>query len=145
MPDFFDTTVRVRYAETDQMGVVYHANFFVWLEVGRVEALRQIGFEYKRMESEDDCFIVVAEAKCRYVRPARYDEVLRIRTRVTEASTRTVRFGYEVMRDADGEVLATGETLHIICGRDGKPRSLPHKYRKAFGIPEVIPAAPGGA
>jgi acyl-CoA thioester hydrolase len=145
MPDFFDTTVRVRYAETDQMGVVYHGNYFVWLEVGRVEALRQIGFEYKRMESEDDCFIVVAEAKCRYLRPARYDEVLRIRTRVTEASTRTVRFGYEVMRDADGEVLATGETLHIICGRDGKPRSLPHKYRKAFGISEVIPAAPGGA
>jgi acyl-CoA thioester hydrolase len=145
MPDFYDTTVRVRYAETDQMGVVYHGNYFVWLEVGRVEALRQIGFEYKRMESEDDCFIVVAEAKCRYLRPARYDEVLRIRTRVAEANARTVRFGYEVMRDADGEVLATGETLHVICGRDGKPRSLPHKYRKAFGIPEVIPAAPGGA
>ncbi len=77
--EFHDASVRVRYAETDQMGVVYHANYLIWFEVGRVELMRALGFEYKLMESEDDCFIVVAEASCRYLSPARYDELLRVR------------------------------------------------------------------
>ena len=76
MKDFADATVRVRYAETDQMGVVYHGNYFTWFEVGRVELCRHLGFEYKQMESEDDTFIVVAEASCRYKRSARFDDVL---------------------------------------------------------------------
>jgi acyl-CoA thioester hydrolase len=141
MTDSYSTTVRVRYAETDQMGVVYHGNFFIWFEVGRVELLRQMGFEYKRMELEDDCFIVVAEARCRYLKPARYDDVLRIQTRVAESGNRIVRFAYEVFHDAGNELLATGETVHVICNRQGKPRTLPEKYRKVFGVPE----SPAGA
>jgi acyl-CoA thioester hydrolase len=130
--EFADTTIRVRYAETDQMGVVYYGNYFTWFEVGRVELCRQLGFEYKRMEAEDDSFIVVAEARCRYKRPARFDELLTIRTRVTSAQRRTVRFGYEIINQANGETIATGETVHVICDRMGQTKSLPEKYRKYF-------------
>jgi acyl-CoA thioester hydrolase len=132
MIEYHDVTVRVRYAETDQMGVVYHANYLVWFEVGRVELMRALGVEYKRMEIEDDCQIVVADLRCRYHHPARYDEVLRVRTRIAESKNRVIRFAYELFRDADGQLLATGETTHIICGRNGKPKLLPHKYRRAF-------------
>jgi acyl-CoA thioester hydrolase len=129
-----ETRIRVRYAETDQMGVVYHSNFYIWFEIGRVELFRQLGFAYKDMEQKDDCFIVVAESKCRHVRPARYDDVLRVRTRIAEARTRTIRFEYEVLNDATCESLATGETLHVICGKDGRPKPLPAPYRKLFGV-----------
>jgi acyl-CoA thioester hydrolase len=132
MIEYHDVTLRVRYAETDQMGVVYHANFFVWFEVGRVELIRAMGMEYKRMEIEDDCHIVVADAHCRYHHPARYDEVLRVRTRIAESKSRVVRFAYEVFRDADGTLLATGETIHVICGKNGRPKLLPEKYRRVF-------------
>jgi acyl-CoA thioester hydrolase len=132
MIEYHDVTVRVRYAETDQMGVVYHANYLVWFEVGRVELMRALGVEYKRMEIEDDCQIVVADLRCRYHHPARYDEVLRIRTRIAESKNRVIRFAYELFRDADGQLLATGETTHIICGRNGKPKLLPQKYRSIF-------------
>ncbi len=134
-----DTTVRVRYAETDQMGVVYHANYLVWFEVGRVELMRALGVEYKKMEADDDCHIVVADAHCRYHHPARYDEVLRIRTRISESRNRVVKFAYEVFRDQDGELLATGATTHIICGRTGRPKLLPQKYRlllAPMGLPQ---------
>ena len=92
MKEVYETTVRVRYAETDQFGVVYYANFFVWFEVGRVELLRQLGFTYKQMELEDDCHIVVAEAHCRYLRPARYDDLLTVELRLTEEDVRTLLF-----------------------------------------------------
>jgi acyl-CoA thioester hydrolase len=127
--EFHDTTVRVRYAETDQMGVVYHANYLIWFEVGRVELMRAMGFEYKAMEIEDDCHIVVAEAHCRYDKPARYDEVLRVRTRVTEWRNRIVKFSYQILLDADDTELATGYTTHVICGSNGRPKALPAKYR----------------
>jgi acyl-CoA thioester hydrolase len=127
-----DTTVRVRYAETDQMGVVYYANFFIWFEVGRVELLRALGHSYRDMEKVDDCHIVVAEAQCSYKKPAMYDDVLRIRTRVLQVRRKTIRFGYEVLRDADGALLATGETLHVICNKSGRPKSLPEKYVNAL-------------
>jgi acyl-CoA thioester hydrolase len=129
---FHDATVRVRYAETDQMGVVYHANYLIWFEVGRVELMRALGLEYKTMETADDCHIVVGEASCRYLHPARYDELLRVRTRIAEARNRTVRFSYEVFRDRDNRLLATGETVHIICGSNGRPKLLPEKYRAVF-------------
>lgn len=129
---YAETTVRVRYAETDQMGVVYHGNYFTWFEVGRVELCRQLGFEYKKMEAEDDSFIVVAEASCRYKRPARFDDLLVIRTRVLETQRRTIRFSYDIVNSASGDLIATGETLHVICDRTGKPKSLPEKYRKYF-------------
>jgi len=132
MTDYADATVRVRYAETDQMGVVYHGNYFTWFEVGRVDLCRQLGFEYKQMEIEDDTIIVVAEAHCRYRRPARFDDLLTVRTRVIESQRRTLRFGYEILRQDTGELLATGETLHVICDRQGRPKSLPEKYHKYF-------------
>jgi acyl-CoA thioester hydrolase len=134
MSDYAETTVRVRYAETDQMGVVYYGNYFTWFEIGRVELCRQLGFEYKRMETEDDSFIVVADAHCRYKRPARFDDLLVIRTKVSESQRRTVRFDYEIIDQASGELLATGDTLHVICDRLGKPKSLPEKYRKYFPV-----------
>jgi len=134
MTNYCETTVRVRYAETDQMGVVYHGNHFAWFEVGRVEWCRQHGFEYKRMEIEDDSFIVVAEAHCRYKRPARFDDLLIVRTRVSESKRRMVKFDYEIVNDASGEIVATGETVHVICDRLGRPKSLPEKYRKYFSL-----------
>jgi acyl-CoA thioester hydrolase len=137
MHDFCETTLRVRYAETDQMGVVYYANFFIWFEIGRVELLRQMGFAYREMEQQDDRFIVVAEATCRYMRPARYDDVLRILTRVSEARSRIIRFAYQIRQDSTGELLATGETMHVICDRAGRPRTLPDKYGKLFRLAQA--------
>ena len=134
MNDYAETIVRVRYAETDQMGIVYYGNYFTWFEIGRVELCRQLGFEYKQMETEDDSFIIVAEAHCRYKKPARFDDVLAIRTRVTQSQRRTLRFGYEILNHATGELLATGETLHVICDSRGRPKSLPEKYRKYFPV-----------
>jgi acyl-CoA thioester hydrolase len=115
MIEYHDATVRVRYAETDQMGVVYHANYLVWFEVGRVELIRALGIEYKRMEVEDDCHIVVADAHCRYLLSAKYDELLRMRTRIALSRNRILKFSYEVIREADGKLLATGDTNNIIC------------------------------
>ena len=139
MIEYHDARVRVRYAETDQMGVVYHGNYFIWFEVGRVELMRALGVEYKKMEKEDDCHIVVADAHCRYHQPALYDEELRVRTRIAESRNRLVKFTYELLRDSDGTVLATGHTTHVICGSNGRPKLLPEKYRKilvATGVPE---------
>jgi acyl-CoA thioester hydrolase len=146
-PEFSDTLLRVRYAETDQMGYVYYGNYYTYFEVGRVEYMRARGVAYKEMEIADDSFIVVAESSCRYRRPARYDDLLRIRTRVTEFRTRTIRFSYEVFRDADDELLASGETLHVICDRQGRPKALPEKYRHYFDLaeesaPEALKPAP---
>lgn len=141
MIEYHDAIVRVRYAETDQMGVVYHGNYFVWFEVGRVELMRALGFEYKLMEKEDDCHIVVVDAKCRYLKPAKYDEVLRVRTRIAETMNRMIRYSYELLRDVDSELLATGETTHVICGSNGRPKLLPAKYRARFKeISERYPA-----
>jgi acyl-CoA thioester hydrolase len=139
MLEYHDAKVRVRYAETDQMGVVYHANFLIWFEVGRVELMRALGVEYKRMEKEDDCRIVVADVHCRYHDSARYDEELRVRTRIAASKNRVIVFSYEVIRDADGKVLANGETTHVICGSNGRPKLLPEKYRRimvAAGVSE---------
>lgn len=134
MSEFIETVVRVRYAETDKMGIVYYANYFIYLEIGRVEYLRRRGLDYRRMELEDDSFTVVAEAKCRYRRPARFDNPLRIRTRVTSAKRSAITFGYEILHDETGELLATGETIHVVCDRNGKPKPLPEKYRRYFDL-----------
>ncbi|MGA2420926.1 MAG: thioesterase family protein [Candidatus Acidiferrum sp.] len=129
---FHDTSVRVRYAETDQMGVVYHANYLIWMEVGRVELLRSLGVEYKEMEVHDDCHIVVVDVHCRYLKSARYDDRVRIRTVISESRSRSIRFSYEIWRDADEQLLATGETTHVICGKDGRPKHLPQRHRHLF-------------
>jgi acyl-CoA thioester hydrolase len=127
-----ETRLRVRYAETDQMGVVYHSNHFVWFEIGRVELLRQLGFSYRDMESKDDRFIAVAEAKCRYRAPVRYDEEIVVRTEMLNVRDSVVHFGYELRRLDDGTLLAEGETTHIVTDAEMKIAELPEKYLKAF-------------
>ena len=127
-----ETRVRVRYAETDQMGVVYHANYLVWFEVGRVELMRQLGFDYKRMEMDDDCHIAVVEATARYRIPARYDDQILIRTRMTGMRSYVIKFGYEIVREADGKLLCEGATTHIVCDRHMQKKALPMKYAQQF-------------
>jgi acyl-CoA thioester hydrolase len=127
-----ETRLRVRYAETDQMGVVYHSNHFIWFEVGRVELLRQLGFSYRDMESKDGRFIAVAEAKCRYRAPVRYDEEVVVRTQLLNVRDSVVHFGYELRRAEDDALLAEGETTHIVTDADMKIAALPEKYLKAF-------------
>jgi acyl-CoA thioester hydrolase len=134
MNDYSETTIRVRYAETDQMGVVYYANYFIYFEIGRVEHMRQLGVAYKEMEIQDDSFIMVAESSCRYRRPAKYDDLLVIRTRVSEVRRKTIRFTYEIINSSSGVLLTTGETLHVICDGQGRPKALPEKYRQYFPL-----------
>ena len=131
-PAVNETRLRVRYAETDQMGMVYHSNHFIWFEVGRVELLRQMGFSYRDMESKDNCFIAVVEATCRYRAPVRYDEEVLVRTRLKSARDSMVHFGYELVRLSDGALLAEGETTHIVTDAQMKIAVLPDKYLNAF-------------
>jgi acyl-CoA thioester hydrolase len=127
-----ETKLRVRYAETDKMGVVYHSNFVIWFEVGRVELLRQLGFQYSDMELQDDCHIPVVDLKVRYKSPAQYDDEIVIRTEITNARSSLLHFSYEVFRESDRALLATGETTHIIVDKQLKRRAMPEKYMKAF-------------
>jgi len=128
------STVRVRYAETDQMGVVYYANYLVWMEVARVEYCKSVGFSYEEMEREDGIFLAVAEAHCRYLYPARFDQDVTIETTLADAHPRMVSFAYEIRLTESGRKLATGKTRHVFVGRDLKPVRLPEKYRAKFGI-----------
>jgi acyl-CoA thioester hydrolase len=123
--------VRVRYAETDQMGVVYHANYFVWFEVGRTDLLRRSGWTYRELEA-DGVGLPVIEAHCEYRQPARYDDELEIRTEGTLVSPVRVEFAYEVVRASDGASLVTGRTVHAGIDKDGKPCRLPDRVRTLF-------------
>jgi acyl-CoA thioester hydrolase len=127
-----EARVRVRYAETDQMGVVYHSNYLIWFEVGRVEFMRQLGLDYKRMEADEGCGIAVVDAHVRYRAPARYDDELVIQTSLLAARGAVIRFGYKIVRDKDGVLLCEGETAHVVVGKDMKKRSLPEKYAERF-------------
>jgi len=129
-----DTRLRVRYAETDQMGVVYYANYLIWMEVGRVEFCRAQGIRYRDMEVGDGILLVVAEANCRYLAPARYDDEVRVSTTLAAANPRMIRFDYELFDQTTGTCLAHGFTKHIFCGRDFRPAKLPQKYWPLFGM-----------
>jgi len=129
MEDWHETDVRVRYAETDQMGIVHNANYLVWFEVGRSELCRAKGFSYKDMEEQDNALMVVAESYCRYKSPAYYEDVLTIRTRIGEIRSRSLSFIYEVHRKADDTLIAEGETLHVVTDKDKRVRQLPEIYR----------------
>jgi acyl-CoA thioester hydrolase len=128
-----ETRLRVRYAETDRMGIVYHANFAIWFEVGRVELLRQMGFEYSQMERDDKCHIPVVDLRVRYKAPAQYDDEIVVRTELKNVRATLLHFSYEVFREPDRALLATGETMHIIVDDKFERRPLPEKYMKAFG------------
>ena len=132
IPTICETRLRVRYAETDQMGVVYHSNYFVWFEVGRVELLRKLGFTYREMEREDGCVIAVVDARCRYKSPARYDDEIVVRTHLKNIRESLIHFGYEVIRVGDNALLAEGETTHIVVDSDLNIRRLPEKYLHVF-------------
>jgi acyl-CoA thioester hydrolase len=126
------TRVRVRYAETDRMGVVYYANYFVWFEVGRTEWLRDTGWSYREMEHEGISLPVI-EAHCAYRRAARYDDELEIRTRATLVTPVRIRFDYEVWRSAEETPSATGHTTHAALDTAGRPCRLPPRVREMLG------------
>ncbi len=122
-----ETRLRVRYAETDQMGVVYYSNHLVWMEIGRTDFCLMSGFRYRDMEIEDGVMIAVAEARCRYRKPARYDDEILIRTTLTALKRRTLTFSYRIHNAETGDILAEGTTLHVAIGRDGRPSAIPSK------------------
>jgi acyl-CoA thioester hydrolase len=126
------TRVRVRYAETDRMGVVYYANYLVWFEVGRTEWLRTNGWTYREMEQEGVSLPVI-EAHCEYRRAARYDDELEIRTTATLLTPVRVRFDYEVARDTEPSPVAVGYTVHAALDASGRPCRLPARVRHRLG------------
>ena len=127
------STLRVRYAETDQMGVAWHGSFLAWFEVGRTELLRQQGTTYRELE-ERDLRLPVIEACIRYLRPARYDDVLEVRTELEEMSGARLRFGYSVRRGDEASPLATGFTAHAAIDGRGRPRRLPPDLRRILAV-----------
>ena len=139
-----ETILRVRYSETDKMGIVYYANYLVWFEIGRAEYCRARGFSYRDMEENDDSFLVVAEAYCRYKAPAYYDDELIVRTHITELRRRSLRFGYEIVRASDGQIVAEGETGHVVTDSNGRVRSFPEGYAKRLLAPPVIKSSGSG-
>ena len=127
MKDLVDVYIRVRYAETDQMGVAYYANYLVWFEVGRSEFCRKRGFRYVDLEALG-YKLVVSDVHCRYRNSARYDETVIVRTRLKGVNKRMITFGYQVLRKDQEEVIAEGETRHICIDSNGKAKSLPDKF-----------------
>jgi acyl-CoA thioester hydrolase len=133
------TQVRVRYAETDQMGIVYYANYLVWFEIGRVELLRSLGLAYSQLETEHECILPVVEAKCRYRSPARYDDEILIETRPALLRGSVIKFAYRVYRKAsqegqERELLAEGETVHVVCDDQLNRKPLPEHYAAALRV-----------
>jgi acyl-CoA thioester hydrolase len=125
------SSIRVRYAETDQMGVVYYANYFVWFEVARTDCLRALGYTYREMEASG-VLLPVIEAECQYRRPARYDDELEIRAEGRLASPVRVEFLYEVHVKGHAGPIASGRTAHAALGKDGRPCRLPDVVARAF-------------
>ena len=136
--EWHDSLLRVRYAETDKMGIVYYANYLVWFEIGRTEFCRARGFSYRDMEEMDDAFLVVAECYCRYKAPAYYDDELLIRTHITELRKRSLRFGYEIVRVSDDQIIAEGETGHVLTDSTGRVRSFPEGYAQRLLAPPIL-------
>ena len=130
------TRQRVRYAETDQMGIVYYANYLVWFELGRVELLRSLGLAYSQLEREHKLILPVVEANCRYRAPARYDDEILIETRPALVRGSVLKFAYRILRECpEGEgpkLLAEGETVHVVCDEHLKRMSLPEPYIAAL-------------
>lgn len=128
--------VRVRYAETDQMGIVYYANYLIWFELGRVELLRSLGLAYSQLETEHECILPVVEARCRYRAPARYDDEILIETRPELLRGTVIKFAYRILRKApDGQdptLLAEGETVHVVCDDQLNRKPLPEHYAEAL-------------
>jgi acyl-CoA thioester hydrolase len=126
MPRITESRFRVRYAETDQMGMVYYANYLIWMEIGRTDFCRECGFNYSDLEREEHAYLTVAEANCRYIAPARYDDEIAVETEMTRLKSRVVEFSYRLKSGA--ALLAEGRTVHVVIGAGGRPRSMPDRY-----------------
>ncbi len=127
------TSTRVRYPETDRMGVAHHTHYLVWFELGRTELMRDIGCAYGDLE-EQGVFFPVVEVGARFHRPARYDDLLEIETRIARLRGARVRFEYSIYRAADGILLATGFSEHAATGRSGRPLRLPDSLRRRLDL-----------
>jgi acyl-CoA thioester hydrolase len=135
------TQVRVRYAETDQMGIVYYANYLVWFELGRVELLRSLGLAYSQLEKEHECILPVVSATCRYRAPARYDDEILIETHPAMLRGSVIKFAYRILRKNSGQnaeepelLLAEGETVHVVCDDQLNRKPLPERYEAAIRV-----------
>jgi acyl-CoA thioester hydrolase len=137
------TRVRVRYAETDQMGVVYYANYLVWMEIGRTELFRSEVFNYKDLEESEGLFLAVIESNCRYLSPARYDQEITVETTITGTTPRIVEFAYNMFSAETGTLLAKGSTRHMWLNREWRPSRLPEKYLAV--IQRLCPEVNGGS
>ena len=133
-PPKHHTRLRVRYAETDQMGVVYYANYLVWMEIGRVELVRSRGFNYQELEQTEGLYLSVIDATCRYVHPARYDQEIVIQTEVAKSSSRIIEFAYEIRSADPDRLLAEGTTRHIWLTRNWRPARLPERYHGVLRV-----------
>lgn len=144
MDGWHETEIRVRYAETDKMGIVHHSNYLIWFEAGRSDLCRARGFSYKEMEEQDNALMVVAESYVRYKSPAFYEDVLIIRTQVAEVRSRSIRFIYEIYRESDEALLAEGETLHLVTDENKKVKLIPDIYKERLlsETPESAEAFP---
>ena len=126
MPRTSYSRFRVRYSETDQMGMVYYANYFIWMEIGRTDFCRECGFSYADLEREEEAFLPVAEADCKYHAPARYEDDIVVETEIARLNRRLIEFTYKIRTNTS--LVAEGRTLHVITGSDGKLRSMPGRY-----------------
>ena len=129
MNGWHETEVRVRYAETDQMGIAHHSNYLIWFEAGRSDLCRARGFSYKEMEERHGALMVVAESYVRYKSPAFYEDILSIRTTISEMRSRSIRFSYEIHRKSDDTLIAEGETLHLVTDKQQKVKTIPEAYK----------------
>jgi acyl-CoA thioester hydrolase len=134
MDGWHETEIRVRYAETDKMGIVHHSNYLIWFEAGRSELCRARGFSYKEMEEQSNALMVVAESYVRYKSPAYYEDVLTVRTQLAEVRSRSIRFIYEIFRESDDTLLAEGETLHVVTDANKKVKLIPDIYRERLFV-----------
>jgi len=128
----FSVEVRVRYADTDQMGVVYYANYFVWLEVARTEFLRSSGIDYRNIEKEKQLALPVVEAYCKYKAPARYDEIIMIRIKASQVKNSSLRFDYSLFNKENNELLAVAYTTHVFIDKDRRPVRMPKEIQNMF-------------
>lgn len=145
MEGWHETEIRVRYAETDKMGIVHHSNYLIWFEAGRSDLCRARGFSYKEMEEQDQALMVVAESYVRYKSPAFYEDILLVRTQIAEIRSRSIRFIYEIVRPSDDMLVAEGETLHLVTDADKKVRLIPEIYKEKLlsepiDSPQAFPA-----
>ncbi len=130
---WYSTTFNVRYAETDQMGIVHHSHYIVWMEEGRSALLRALGSSYADFEAEGVA-LAVSEVHAHYIAPARYDQAVTVRTRVAQVRSRAIEFEYEIIDAHDGRLLATGQTRHVCIRRDGSVATIPLAWRERLGI-----------